>query len=144
MWDIVSVACPVVWCKQWGTWVVGNQIERLSLAGRTCNLAFTVNVTMSSLSAVFLLWMWQCPHWVQCFYCECDNVLIECSVFTVNVKMSSLSAVFLLWMWQCPHWVQCFYCECDNVLIECSVFTVNVTMSSLSAVFLLWMWQCPH
>ena len=82
MWDIVSVTCPVVWCKQWGTWVVGNQIERLSLVGRTCNLAFTVNVTMSSL---FLRNEWEtewsaegrhatfpwCFSPVQCCSCWC-------------------------------------------------------------------------
>ncbi len=54
----VSVICSVVWCKQWGTWAVGNQIERLSLVGRTCSLAFTVKITMSSLSAVFFRNEW--------------------------------------------------------------------------------------
>ena len=42
MWEGDSVMWSWPWCKQWGDWEFGNQIERLSLDGRTCNRALTV------------------------------------------------------------------------------------------------------
>ena len=53
-----------------------------------------------------------------CFYCECDNVLIECRVFTVNVTMSSLSAVYTH-----THTYRRRHCECNNVLIDTHTHT---------------------
>lgn len=98
--DRVSVTCSVVWCKQWGTWVEGNQTESFSLVGRTCNLPLSVNMTTCSSRAVFPRKEWETESpavgwharfpWsfspVQCCSCRCRWRSMRVRLAPLDVK----------------------------------------------------------
>lgn len=128
--DSISVTCSVVWCKQWGTWVEGNQIERLSLVGTTCNLPLIVNMTMSSSSALFLRKEWATewsavgrhvsfpwsfsPVQCCCCWCWCPSRRVCLACLDDNMWLCPANGAIALtcmrgsnqWNW-CPasHWV---------------------------------------